>query len=198
MRTVPPDAGGGKGRLAEWSIGEPAGTRVRQLLAGVVDPCSTASVLPMSIVELGLVRDVALGDGVLTVYLRLTSPSCMMVAYIAKEVVARLNGLSGVAEVRVAADEGLDWDPSMMDQHVAAERARRLVRLGMPARSPRPGSRVAAGPAPIQGSTRFRAVHDSGQSPAPALRPGSAAADRLIAPHDPVECPVEPGVVPLS
>ena len=93
----------------------------------------------MSIVELGLVRDVALDDGVLTVYLRLTSPSCMMVAYIAKEVVARLNGLPGVATVRVAADEGLDWDPSMMDQHVAAERARRLVRLGIPARSPAPG-----------------------------------------------------------
>lgn len=140
MRTVPPDAGGGEGRLAVWSIGEPAVTRVRQLLAGVVDPCSTASVLPMSIVELGLVRDVALDDGVLSVYLRLTSPSCMMVAYIAKEVVARLNGLPGVAEVRVAADDGLDWDPSMMDQHVAAERARRLVLLGMPTRSPRPGA----------------------------------------------------------
>jgi metal-sulfur cluster biosynthetic enzyme len=139
MRTVPPPAGGGQGRLAEWSIGEPAVTRIRQLMVGVVDPCSTASVLPMNIVELGLVRDVVLDEDVLTVYLRLTSPSCMMVAYITKEVIARLSGLPGVAEVRVAADEGLDWDPSMMDQHVAAERARRLVQLGMPTRSPRPG-----------------------------------------------------------
>jgi metal-sulfur cluster biosynthetic enzyme len=126
-------------RHSQWTIGEPATTRVRQLLAEVVDPCSTASVLPMSIVELGLVRDVVLDEGVLAVYLRLTSPSCMMVAYIAKEVIARLGHLPGVTEVRVMPDEGLDWDPSMMDPHVAAERSRRLVRLGMPARRPQPG-----------------------------------------------------------
>jgi metal-sulfur cluster biosynthetic enzyme len=123
------------GPAQQWSIGEPAESTVRRRLAVVVDPCSTASVLPMSIVELGLIRDITLQDGVLSVYLRLTSPSCMMVAYIAREVTEKLGGLAGVTQVQVIPDEGLDWEPSMMDKRVAAERSRRLVQLGMPARA---------------------------------------------------------------
>jgi metal-sulfur cluster biosynthetic enzyme len=137
MKAAASETGGRADRLDEWSIGESAGL-IRQLLADVVDPCSTASVLPMSIVELGLIRDVVLDDGVLTVYLRLTSPSCMMVAYIAKEVITRLGALPEVTEVGVLPDEGLDWDPSMIDRRVAAERSRRLVQLGMPTRYPQP------------------------------------------------------------
>ena len=133
MSTAAPDAHREERGVSDWSIGEPAAARVRRLLADVVDPCSTASVLPMSIEELGLIRDVTLEGGVLAVHLRLTSPSCMMVAYIAKEVTERLGGEPGVTDVRVVPDEGLDWDPSMMDRGVAAERSRRLTLLGMPA-----------------------------------------------------------------
>jgi metal-sulfur cluster biosynthetic enzyme len=86
----------------------------------------------MSIVELGLVRDVTLVDGALLVHLRLTSPSCMMVAYIAREVVERLADLPGVSRVEVVPDEGLDWDPSHMDAGVAHRRQERLVLLTAP------------------------------------------------------------------
>jgi metal-sulfur cluster biosynthetic enzyme len=115
-----------------WSIGEPAESGIKSRLEGVVDPCSTASVLPMNIVQLGLIRDVTLDRGVLSVFLRLTSPSCMMVAYIAREVTERLGTMTGVSEVSVIPDEGLEWEPSMIDERVAAERSRRLVLLGMP------------------------------------------------------------------
>jgi len=117
-----------------WTVGEPAESIITERLAGVVDPCSTASVLPVNIVDLGLIRDVVLAGGVLSVYLRLTSPSCMMVAYIAREVTEKLGGMDGVTQVCVIPDEGLDWEPSMMDERVAAERSRRLTQLGMPAR----------------------------------------------------------------
>jgi metal-sulfur cluster biosynthetic enzyme len=116
-----------------WSVGEPLAGRITGLLDAVVDPCSAASVLSMSIVQLGLIRDVSWGDddAELVVHLRLTSPSCMMVTYIAREVTERLGTLPGVLRVRVEPDEGLDWDPSMMDPHVAQERARRLVHLDL-------------------------------------------------------------------
>lgn len=120
----------------DWALSPSMTAAVEERLAGVVDPCSTASVLPMSIVELGLVRDVTLDRGVLTVHLRLTSPSCVMVGYIAREVVARLADLPGVTEVRLAPDEGLDWDPTMMDPRVAEERHKRLQLLEL---SPRRG-----------------------------------------------------------
>jgi metal-sulfur cluster biosynthetic enzyme len=113
----------------DWTLDPSLTAAVEERLAGVVDPCSTASVLSMSIVELGLVRDVTLDEEVLTVHLRLTSPSCVMVGYIAREVIARLGDLPGVTEVRLAPDEGLDWDPSMMDPRVAEERHTRLQLL---------------------------------------------------------------------
>jgi metal-sulfur cluster biosynthetic enzyme len=113
----------------DWSL--PAGMApvVERHLGAIVDPCSTASVLSMSILAMGLIRDVTLDDGVLTVHLRLTSPSCMMVGYIAHEVTHRLSDLPGVRDVAVAPDEGLDWDPSMMDAAVATERHKRLKLL---------------------------------------------------------------------
>jgi metal-sulfur cluster biosynthetic enzyme len=114
-----------------WSLDESLAQVVHERLQQVVDPCSAASVLPMSIVELGLVRDVGLVDGALLVRLRLTSPSCMMVAYIGKEVAVRLEGLPGVDRVEVCPDEGLDWEPVFMDPDKAAERERRLVHLDL-------------------------------------------------------------------
>lgn len=116
-----------------WSVAGGLSASIRQRLDGVVDPCSSASVLPMSVIELGLVRDVTLTAGILTVHLRLTSPSCMMVAYLAKEMTERLSDLPGVTRVRVQPDEGLDWEPSMMDPVVARRRAERLALLGFPA-----------------------------------------------------------------
>ena len=114
-----------------WSLDETLAEMVHERLQQVVDPCSAASVLAMSIVELGLIRDVELVGGALLVRLRLTSPSCMMVAYIGREVTSRLADLPGVARVEVCPDEGLDWEPAFMDPEMAVERERRLVHLDL-------------------------------------------------------------------
>lgn len=113
-----------------WSVPPELGRVVESRLDDVVDPCSTASVMSMSVIELGLIRDVTFADDhVLKVHLRLTSPSCMMVGYIAREVGERLSDLPGVTRVELLPDGGLDWDPSMIDPAVAAERANRLSLL---------------------------------------------------------------------
>ncbi|WP_116953357.1 metal-sulfur cluster assembly factor [Jiangella endophytica] len=112
-----------------WSVPGGLGAAVEDRLDQIIDPCSTASVLPMSIVEMGLVADVTLAGGRLAVHLRLTSPSCLMVGYIAREVEERLAGLAD--GVDVVPDAGLDWDPGHVDPEIAAERARRLTFLDL-------------------------------------------------------------------
>jgi metal-sulfur cluster biosynthetic enzyme len=94
------------------------------VLDTIVDPCSAASASPMGIVSMGLVRNVSVSQsGAVTIDLRLTSPSCFMVAYLVTESRQRVQALSGVQTVEVDHDDGFDWTPD----HIApdAERVRR-------------------------------------------------------------------------
>jgi metal-sulfur cluster biosynthetic enzyme len=96
----------------------------------IIDPCSSASVTPMGLVEMGLVRTVEVsGSGEVDVFLRLTSPTCQMIIYMAKETIRLVSDLPGVAAVRVHPDEGLDWDPGLIAPDVADRRRRRLALL---------------------------------------------------------------------
>lgn len=66
------------------------------------DPCSVAMRDPMSLVEMGLIEDIALGEnGCVTVTMCLTDTSCVhfngMVAYITDA----LMPMAGITEVRV-------------------------------------------------------------------------------------------------
>ncbi|GAC1574612.1 MAG: hypothetical protein NVS3B24_01990 [Candidatus Dormibacteria bacterium] len=96
----------------------------------IVDPCSACSVAPMGLVEMGLVAKVEISpEGEVDVRLRLTSPTCQMVMYMAKEIISFVSRLPGVAEVRVHADAGIDWDPDMIAPAAAQRRRERLQML---------------------------------------------------------------------
>jgi metal-sulfur cluster biosynthetic enzyme len=96
----------------------------------IIDPCSSASVTPMGLVEMGLIRTVEISDnGAVDVFLRLTSPTCQMVIYMAKETIRLVSDLPMVTAVQVHPDEGLDWDPDLIAPEVAARRRRRLTLL---------------------------------------------------------------------
>ncbi len=110
-------------------ITPPSREEVLACLDKVMDPCSAASASPMSIVEMGLIRDLQIGDdGRILVGLRLTSPSCYMVSYMATHARQYIGALAGVSHVEVEADAGLDWDPSMIAP-AAAERRRAALSL---------------------------------------------------------------------
>ena len=51
---------------------------VRAALHQVCDPCSIAAQAPVSIIDMGLVRDWKVDNGELVVRMALTSPSCTM------------------------------------------------------------------------------------------------------------------------
>ncbi len=99
---------------------------VRRAINEVIDPCSVAANRPMGIVEMGLVEDIVLEDGDLTVSLRLTSPSCMMVGVLTQHIRETSSQVAGVEHVAVKFDRGLDWSPDLIQLEMVEARHRRL------------------------------------------------------------------------
>jgi metal-sulfur cluster biosynthetic enzyme len=102
---------------------------VWQRLGGIIDPCSAASAQPLSILEMGLVKDVGYRDGEVTVHLRLTSPCCGMGWYFLQQADRRLADLPGVERVTVTLDNGLEWTPALMTPPAREARARLFGQL---------------------------------------------------------------------
>jgi metal-sulfur cluster biosynthetic enzyme len=99
-------------------------------LDAIKDPCSLATGLPLGLVEMGLVREVAIApDGSVTVDLRLTSPFCHMIGFFKTEAAARIGRLPGVAAVTLNADNGLDWSPRDISPAAAERRQQHLRRM---------------------------------------------------------------------
>lgn len=79
------------------------------------DPCSQAWGRPLSLVDLGLVREVAVdGDGRVTVRVSLTAPYCLAVATIMQAVERRAGEVPGVTEVSVQIDTDTPWSQELM------------------------------------------------------------------------------------
>ncbi len=104
--------------------------RILTELDQIKDPCSLASGVPMGLDEMGLVDTVEIGDdGRVDIRLRLTSPFCHMIGFFHVEAKRRIMGLSGVTDVHVSADTGLDWSPSRISPAAQARRAANLEKM---------------------------------------------------------------------
>ncbi|HET6509064.1 MAG TPA: iron-sulfur cluster assembly protein [Baekduia sp.] len=103
--------------------------RIYGCLEQIVDPCSAATVSPMNLVEMGLIKDVRISEGAdrVDVDLRLSSPQCLMVAYMTKEARRLILELPGVEQVEVHSDAGLDWSPDDIHPRARARRRRLLA-----------------------------------------------------------------------
>jgi metal-sulfur cluster biosynthetic enzyme len=103
-------------------------TGVWLALREVYDPCSQAWARPLSLVDLGLVRDVSVEGGSVRVRIGLTVPYCLAVATIMRAVEQRVGELDGVSEVLVDIDQDATWSPELMTDHgrrsLAAHRTR--------------------------------------------------------------------------
>jgi metal-sulfur cluster biosynthetic enzyme len=89
--------------------------QVREALAGVVDPCSIATGIPLTLFEMGMVEDIAMGDGQVTVTLVLTSPVCWQAGNIIQAVETSVGRVPGVASVICTVDHDAGWLPGQMD-----------------------------------------------------------------------------------
>lgn len=106
----------------------PSTDRIRAELREIVDPCTAATGSNLDIVEMGLVKSVAVEEGSAHVDMHLTTPACHMVPYFISEITERVQPLSGVESVTVETDAGLEWSEDMMSERAREKRAATLER----------------------------------------------------------------------
>lgn len=96
--------------------------RVRAELDEVLDPCSTFTDCPQSIVDLGLVDGVTVEDGDVTVDLLPTNQLCMYIPHMSEEIVDRVGSLPAVDAVTVETVADKVWTQDRMTEDARAER----------------------------------------------------------------------------
>lgn len=90
---------------------------VREALReNVIDP-----EIGINVVDLGLVYDVAVNEGVAEVTMTLTTPACPLGPYIDSEVRTALQEVPGVSETQVNLVWTPPWDPSKMSEDAKLE-----------------------------------------------------------------------------
>jgi metal-sulfur cluster biosynthetic enzyme len=88
---------------------------IEAALGKVDDPCSIAARAPMSVRDMGLVRDWHVeDDGTVVVTVSPTAPSCILMSSIADGIEARVAEVDGVENVRVEVDTVRMWTPELM------------------------------------------------------------------------------------
>lgn len=129
---------------------------VRRALEEVVDPCSVTAGAPLSVVDMGLVSDLVVGDdGSVSLSMRATSAMCTMIACIMKDAENRLAQVNGVTRVEITLrSSGAIWTEADM-----TEKGRRALAAR------REQSRAEVGVRPHEWKTRRRpAMHSADES----------------------------------
>ena len=89
--------------------------KIMAALHQVCDPCSIAANAPISIVDMGLVRDWSVDEGGnLVVRMCVTSPSCTMAPHMVRGVEELLSQIHEIASVSVEVDPLVFWTPDEM------------------------------------------------------------------------------------
>lgn len=102
---------------------------VAEALTTVFDPCSMATGHPLNVVEMGLVRDVSIDEGRVSITLCATTPSCVLIASIMEGVHDAVAARAGVDHVEVTLDAEVFWTPDLMSGEARAQQERRRTEL---------------------------------------------------------------------
>lgn len=88
---------------------------VREALNRVIDPCSVTAGVPIGLTDMGLVENIHVNGGVVSVDLVPTSVSCLLVGVFAEKAEAQIRGLPWVNEATVSLVAGEDaWTEERM------------------------------------------------------------------------------------
>lgn len=115
---------------------------VKGVLDTVMDPCSIAVGVPMSLLAMGLVRHLAVDEnGVVDIHLRMTSPGCHMGPLVFEPaILEKVGELPGVSEVRIDFLEAIGWtENDIAPEYRARLTATRQVRADRAPSAPRQG-----------------------------------------------------------
>ena len=100
--------------------------KIAAALADVADPCSVAAGVPLSLLDMGLVRGWELSEeGDLEVRLDVTAPVCLMSGHFVADAQRRLEAIPGLRQVTVTIDPSGDWSPERMSGGAAERLAKR-------------------------------------------------------------------------
>ena len=84
---------------------------VRSTINSIVDPCSAGRGVPIGLADMGLVRDVRVDGGAVSVAMRVTSPGCTFAVEFDAQIRHRLRA-AGADRVDLDWDcETFDWTP---------------------------------------------------------------------------------------
>lgn len=102
---------------AEEGVGDAGPTRrlIAHHLRPVIDP-----EVGLNIVDLGLIYDLQIEDGEVTVRLTMTTPACPMSGYIKQNVGVALRGVPGVRRGIIELVWDPPWSPYMIDPDIRA------------------------------------------------------------------------------
>lgn len=96
--------------------------QVGRQLEEVLDPCSTFTEKPQSIVDLGLVDGVSIDDGNVTVDLLPTNQLCMYIPHMTEEIENRVGEIPEVDSVTVETVADKVWTQDRMTEEAYTER----------------------------------------------------------------------------
>lgn len=100
----------------------PLEDRIRERLEEVLDPCSTFTERPQSIVDLGLVDGVSIDDRDVTVELLPTNQLCMYIPHMTEDIENRIGELPEIDSITVETVADKVWTQDRMTEEAAAER----------------------------------------------------------------------------
>lgn len=96
--------------------------QIRTRLDEVLDPCSTFTQRPQSIVDLGLVEGVSIDRGNVTVDLLPTNQFCMYIPHISEDIADKVGEIEGVETVTVETVADKIWTQDRMTDDAYDER----------------------------------------------------------------------------
>lgn len=96
--------------------------RIWACLDEVLDPCSTFTERPQSVVDLGLIDSVRVEDGGVEIHLLPTNQLCMYIPHMSNEIETRLRELESVVSVRVEIVADEVWTQDRMTAAAKRER----------------------------------------------------------------------------
>ena len=97
--------------------------RVWDALTGVLDP----EIPAVSVLDMGMIREVTIQDGVATVVVLPTFTGCPAIPMIERDVAAAVGAVEGVAGVRVSTS----FDPPWTDDRITEDGRRKLKEFGL-------------------------------------------------------------------
>lgn len=91
---------------------------VRDAVGSLYDPCSLTAAMPVTIVDLGIVRSVHVDDeGNVEIKIGTTSPGCLLCpSVIWRGLQETVGAIPGVRSVKLSVDPTFFWTPEQMNQ----------------------------------------------------------------------------------